>query len=250
MENKYGLSRTIPAEVARAVRQRDGFGCVICGNALIDYDHVDTEFADAREHTVDGIVLLCPQHHAEKTRKMLGLARLLQAKSAPAAKQSGFSFAGWDPSLTPPTIVMGGATFIRTPAPLILEGVRPLVVAPPEEAGGPYQLSARFFNSTGLPTLSIVRNEIRAHSNWDVELVGGVMTVREGPRKTALEVQFLPGEGIRVTKMNMLVRGYRVIGNGDVFSVTTPGGGVTTLQNIVISDCSEAGMSFGVQRVY
>ena len=49
-ENEHGLPRHIPADVARAVRQECGFGCVICGVALIQYEHFDPEFAEAREH--------------------------------------------------------------------------------------------------------------------------------------------------------------------------------------------------------
>jgi hypothetical protein len=50
--NKYGLARHIPADVARSVRQSDGFGCVVCDHALIKYDHLEPEFHDARERPV------------------------------------------------------------------------------------------------------------------------------------------------------------------------------------------------------
>lgn len=48
--NKHGLSRTIPEPVKREVRQACGFGCVFCGHALVEYEHVDPLFADARLH--------------------------------------------------------------------------------------------------------------------------------------------------------------------------------------------------------
>ncbi len=67
-ENKYGLKRSIPAEVKREVRKRCGFGCVICGNGIDDYEHVDPPFKDAKEHDPNGIALLCPNCHAKKTR--------------------------------------------------------------------------------------------------------------------------------------------------------------------------------------
>ena len=48
--NKHGLPRTIPPDVKRAVRRACGFGCVICGLGIVDYEHVDPTFADALVH--------------------------------------------------------------------------------------------------------------------------------------------------------------------------------------------------------
>ena len=58
-KNQYDLSREIPADVKRAVRQACGYGCVICGSAIIEYEHVDPTFNEAREH--DPTARLCCQ---------------------------------------------------------------------------------------------------------------------------------------------------------------------------------------------
>jgi magnesium chelatase family protein len=47
--NKHGLSRTIPAEIRREIRQRSKFGCVICRNAIYTYEHIDPTFVNAKE---------------------------------------------------------------------------------------------------------------------------------------------------------------------------------------------------------
>lgn len=52
--NQFGLSRDIPEAVKRQVRQRDGFGCIICGSAIIEYEHFEPEFHAAKFHSVDG----------------------------------------------------------------------------------------------------------------------------------------------------------------------------------------------------
>ena len=70
-KNKYDLNRDIPNLVKRQVRQSCGFGCVICGASIIDYEHVDPIFAEAKEHDPEKITLLCPQHHAKVTRGFL-----------------------------------------------------------------------------------------------------------------------------------------------------------------------------------
>lgn len=51
--NKHGLSRYIDAVIRRQIRQNCRFGCCICGNAIIDYEHVDPPFENATEHNPD-----------------------------------------------------------------------------------------------------------------------------------------------------------------------------------------------------
>ena len=66
-----GESRpAIPSGIQREVRQRCGFGCVICGMPLYEYEHMK-EWAIVREHVADDITLLCDQHHREKTSGLL-----------------------------------------------------------------------------------------------------------------------------------------------------------------------------------
>ena len=48
--NRFGLTRDIPEPVRRAVRQGTGFGCVICGAAIITYHHFDPPFV--KRHTL------------------------------------------------------------------------------------------------------------------------------------------------------------------------------------------------------
>ncbi len=48
--NKHGLSRTIPEDVKRQVRQACGFGCVCCGFAIVTYEHIEPEFHNAESH--------------------------------------------------------------------------------------------------------------------------------------------------------------------------------------------------------
>lgn len=62
--------RNIPNAVKRAVRKQSGFGCVICGLPIYQYEHID-EFAKVRRHDAPNLVLLCPNHHQEKTSRRL-----------------------------------------------------------------------------------------------------------------------------------------------------------------------------------
>ena len=69
--NKYGLSRNIPEDVKLAVRQACGFGCVVCGMSIIEYEHIDPPFHDATVHDPTKIALLCATCHGNVSKKVL-----------------------------------------------------------------------------------------------------------------------------------------------------------------------------------
>jgi len=58
--NKHGLPRHIPPEIKRAIRQACGFGCVTCGSAIGQYEHIDPEFAEATSHDPEKMAYLNP----------------------------------------------------------------------------------------------------------------------------------------------------------------------------------------------
>lgn len=78
----------IPAPIKRAVRQRCGFGCVLCGLPIYDYEHM-AEWVVTQQHVSDEMTLLCPTHHAEKTRGLLPDERVRAANAAPFNLQTG-----------------------------------------------------------------------------------------------------------------------------------------------------------------
>lgn len=81
--NRYGLGRNIPQNIKEAVRKRDRFGCIICGIPVIEFDHVDPPFKDARSHDKDAIVCLCPNCHAKKSKGFISAEFLKKAMAAP-----------------------------------------------------------------------------------------------------------------------------------------------------------------------
>jgi len=80
----------IPEGIKRQVRQKCFFGCAICGMPFYEYEHIE-EYAQVQEHTIDNIILLCPNHHAAKTTKKLSKERLLHAQKNPYNSQKDFS---------------------------------------------------------------------------------------------------------------------------------------------------------------
>ena len=74
--------RHIPEDVKRLVRQDCRFGCVICGMPLFEYDHID-DFAEVGEHEPANLVLLCPNHHRDKTADRLSRERVREGRRSP-----------------------------------------------------------------------------------------------------------------------------------------------------------------------
>ena len=169
--NKYGLTRDIPNDVARQVRQRDGFGCVICGNAFYVYEHFDPEFVEAKKHDPNGICLLCGTCERRKTSKLLSTESVKNAVMHPRCKEDGFSWGCLDIGSEHPEIILGSFTAYKVKVLVEIYGEEIFSVLPPERLGGPFRINARLSDPDGKPILGIVENEWRTFSeNWDVEL--------------------------------------------------------------------------------
>jgi SEC-C motif len=208
--NKFGLTDDIPDPIKREVRKRAGFGCVICGLALYDYEHFDPEFADALEHLPDGITLLCGSHHTKKTRGHLSTDAVRRAAAAPFCRKAGYAAseleAGEDP-----LIVLGTIQGRKVQTLLRIEGEDIVSIRGPEERGGPVRISATFRDSSGNITLQIVDNEWRVNTeNWDAECVGPRTTLRSAPRKLSLVLRTDPGKAVVVERLHMIHRGVEI----------------------------------------
>jgi hypothetical protein len=121
--NKFGLSRDIPDPLKREARQACGFGCVICGASIVEYEHFDPDFAEAREHNPARIALLCPSCHANVTRKFWPKEKVKTARLAPRCKQTNFSWGAFDFGQRHPTIRFAGTLLRNCQIPVAAGGV-------------------------------------------------------------------------------------------------------------------------------
>ncbi len=83
-------SRDIPLPMQREIRQRCGFGCVICGLPLYEYDHL-LGWANVKRHVAEEITLLCDKHHREKTAELLPIEHVREANKTPYNLREGVS---------------------------------------------------------------------------------------------------------------------------------------------------------------
>jgi SEC-C motif-containing protein len=210
--NRYGLARDIPASVAREVRQRCGFGCVMCGCAIYQYEHHDPPFAEARVHDASGIVLLCGACHDRRTRGLLSPESVTVAAQKPRARQSGFSFGMFDVGDRHPDVRIGSVLARNSKTILRILGDDVLSVQQAEVSGGPFRISATLCDAEGQEIIRIVDNVWQAPvTNWDVEVVGKRISVRSTPRRIELCLRTEPPQLLVVEKLDMHYRGIHVV---------------------------------------
>lgn len=209
--NKFGLKRHIPADVARFVRQRDGFGCVVCGSAFYQYDHFDVEFAEAKQHDPDDIFLLCAADHDRKTKGFLSKETIRRHIANPKAKDIGFSFGPFDIGVQPPTVFLGDLKITNVATIIEVLGEPVFSVKPPEAENTPFRINACLRDAKGSIVLEIVDNEWRTRAeNWDATVEGRNITIRSAHRQIALSLRSQPPHGLVVERMDMTHRGHRI----------------------------------------
>ncbi len=76
----------------------------------------------------------------------------------------------------------------------------------------PAQLNARFEDADGHVMLDIVRSELMVRSdNWDVEIVGPVLTIWDDRRRVVMQLDSRPRHSLRFEKLRLCHRGFWVI---------------------------------------
>lgn len=209
-------SRNIPLPIQREVRQRCGFGCVICGLPLYEYEHME-EWAVVKRHVADEITLLCDQHHREKTGKLLPDEVVKAANKAPFNLKEGNSkpynlhFAG-----TEATIEIGSNSFTckdngygTAMVPISVDGT-PLIGL--ILADGHLLLNLVVFDEYNAPVLHIKNNQlIYSTSPWDIQLVGKKLTIREALKKILFEIEFFPPNRVVINRGRLLRNGIEIL---------------------------------------
>ncbi len=215
-EEKECNSRNIPLPIQREVRQRCGFGCVICGMPLYEYEHME-EWAEIKRHIADEITLLCDQHHREKTGGLLPKDVVREANENPFNLREGVSkpydlhFSG-----TEACIEIGGNSFTcqdqgygTAMAPISVDGT-PLVGLILTD--GHFLLNLIIFDEFNSPVLHIKNNQLFYCTDpWDIQLVGTTLIVREAHRKILVEINFQPPNKVVINRGRFLRNGVEIL---------------------------------------
>jgi hypothetical protein len=209
-------SRNIPLPIQREVRQRCGFGCVICGLPLYEYDHL-LGWANVHRHLADEITLLCDQHHREKGAGLLPNEVIIEANRIPHNLKTGVSkpynlhYSGSECEM-----VMGGNRFKAT------DGGSGTVLLPVSIDGAPLLafilrdghllLSLNVFDEFNQAVLQIKDNQlVQSVAPWDIKLVGKNLLVREAERKILVDISFEPPRRIIIKRGRFLKNGVEIL---------------------------------------
>ncbi len=228
-EEQVCNSRNIPLPIQREVRQRCGFGCVICGIPLYEYEHMD-EWAEVERHVADEITLLCDQHHREKTGGLLPKEVVREANANPFNLREGVSrpynlhFSGKIAE-----VEIGGNSFTcedqgygTAMVPLSVDGT-PLIGL--IMADGHLLLNLVIFDEFNAPVLHIKNNQLYYSTEpWDIQLVGTKLSVREAHRKILIEINFQPPNRIAINRGRFLRNGVEILVRSTNILVTNNSG--------------------------
>lgn len=218
-------SRNIPEPIKREVRQRCGFGCVICGFPLFEYDHMK-QWAVVNEHKAEDLTLLCDKHHKEVTNGLLPREKVLKANENPYNKKVGGS-SPWQLHYQGDSceVTIGGNFFstksggnITQSIPVLVDGV-PLINFIMD--GGNLLLNMVLFDQNNEVVLQIMNNELfYSVRPWDVEIEGRRLTIREKARHFLVSILFEPPNKITIDKARLLCNGVEILVKPDHILLT------------------------------
>lgn len=218
-------NRDIPLPIQRAVRQRCGFGCVICGLPLYEYEHM-LGWAQTQRHVAEEITLLCDKHHREKTGGLLPIEQVKQANANPYNLRNGAS-KPYDLHYEGPEceVLIGGNRFTTkdsgygtSTVPISVDGI-PLIGF--VLGDGHLLANLNLFDEFNNLVLRIFNNELIYHpETWDIELIGRNLVIREAQRKILIDVSFEVPNRIIINRGRFLCNGVEILVRPDHILIT------------------------------
>lgn len=211
-ENRPDLSLPL----MREVRQRCGFGCVLCGFPIYEYDHI-LGWSKVRRHVATEITLLCDQHHKAKTAGFLPNERVVEGNSRPWNRRADVT--------KPYDLYYSGNEFIVKIGPYQFSGTNrgPRTVAEAIRIDGEaliwmaledghFLLNLSVYDCANKLIMKISDNEmvLNTHS-WDIEIAGTRLTIREGLAKILFDILFQPPSTVIIKRGRILRNGIELL---------------------------------------
>lgn len=222
-KNKHGLNRHIPNKISLEIRQRCGFGCVVCGNAIYDYEHFNPEFHNAKKHDPLGITLLCPTCHGNKTRGFWSSTKIAADDKNPYCKRVGVSTLHMDVSASPFTIEILNQKIINTNVVLRILDTDLLRIDPPSIPGMPPEISGIFYDQHGNRIASIHKNVWNGNaSNFDIISSGSTLEIRSKISALELVIEIDHPNILRILKMNLSYKQHEILVDNNEFRFQRP----------------------------
>jgi trigger factor len=239
--------RDIPLPIQREIRQRCGFGCVMCGNPLYDYHHMEG-WSASRPHIASQITLLCDNHHREATSGLLPKARVLEADSNPHNLKTGQStahllhFSGSQCEVS-----IGGNLFTARwqgefgeMVPVMIDGT-PIIGFSFDR--GFLLLTCQIFDEANNLIMFVRQNQlVYSSAPWDIQFISRTLTIRQAAREILITVTFDPPNRIIIEKARLLRNGVELLIDSDGVLIVN---NHSLIQRCVFGNC-QVGLLMGM----
>jgi len=176
--------KSLPASVARLLRQEAGFGCCACGKPIIEYHHIVPWAAD-RHYRADDMMALCPYCHA--TVNALSEAEQRKLKANPYNITRGWAEGPLQVNHSCSSLYVGGTT-VHSHGPFLTIDGEPIVALYRES--GRLEISLKLYGENDELLLFIERNEWISGDPlpWDIQVTDQTITVRQRAGKISLGI--------------------------------------------------------------
>lgn len=239
----------IPSPVKREVRQRCGFGCVVCGLPLYEYDHL-VPYSEVEVHDPENLLLLCDRHHREKTSGLLTISQVDAARKSPYNLKNGKTHPydlHYEGANCEARIGSNAITWPHLSDGSVFAGIliddTPIVGFSVDR--GRLLLTVQLLNADNELLVQIVDNELTfSMLSWDVEFVGKQLTVRHGPGDIFVGMTFEPPSRVVVDRGRLWRNGVELKVTPDDLRVS----GALQMAGCVVENCS-VGVAIGNNQV-
>lgn len=199
----------------RQVRQRCGFGCVLCGLPLYTYEHM-LGWANVHRHAADELTLLCSKHQAERTSGLLPIEDVKRANVEPYNLREGISKPYTFHYSGPNCIADIGTNIfsfrnIDSHPEFIAFAIDEDPIISFRGENSHWLLNLNIYDKKDNLTLFIADNElIYSLFPWDIELVGRNLILREAQKEILIDILFEPPNQIKIQRGHFLHRGIEI----------------------------------------
>ena len=209
MANKHGLPRDIPDSIKRQIRQRSKFGCVICRAGIYDFEHIDPEYGDAKNHNPGEICCLCTSCHAKVTRGHFSKAYVRKKYNEVQAAditEIPPPFGELDFHDGKAELKIGGISYDPGVNTVVKYHGKEIFSISPSNGTDSAGINAIFLDDVGNDTLQISNNVwLGAIEAWDTEVIGPRIKVRKRRGVFSLVLRLEPPSRIIIEKLDMRV---------------------------------------------
>ncbi len=180
----------IPADMKRQIRKESYYGCVCCGNPIIEYHHIK-DWCIVKEHSADNLVALCPTCHYRATVGELTPERILKLKKHPFNSNAKIVSTNFFINQHDEIFIKLGNVIISTSG-VILRIYNDNIISLSKDSDGFTVLNLKFYDQNLNLVAEVKDNEWIAHvSNqiWDITFTKGILDIRCSARKVWLKVK-------------------------------------------------------------